>query len=165
MPSRGVSTSNCYVYFLNILYLKKSRSYQIFTLAFIYLRECLYLCILFLLLQPKAAPNKRAPLSAMLTKGAVRDNLPPVARALALHEFKMAPMLKREVTRLVIVFASTPTAYAFIDTTIIHHVYKPDFAICVPFSTTGSWVLFAVKLVAVFGLVFFQVNDHDPIVS
>ena len=35
MSSRGVSTSNCYAYFLNILYLKKARSYQIFTLAFI----------------------------------------------------------------------------------------------------------------------------------
>jgi len=60
------------------------------TLAFIYFWECLYLCILFLLLQPKAAQNKPAP----LTKGAVRDNLPPVARALALHEFKMAPHVK-----------------------------------------------------------------------
>ncbi|KAK2150685.1 hypothetical protein LSH36_395g01038 [Paralvinella palmiformis] len=30
----------------------------------------------------------------MLTKGAVRDNLPPVARALALHEFKMASHVK-----------------------------------------------------------------------
>ena len=27
----------------------------------------------------------------------------------------------------------TPTAYATNDTTIIHHVYKPDFSICVPF--------------------------------
>jgi len=52
----------------------------------------------------------------------------------------------------------TPTAYATNDTTIIHHVYKPDFSICVPFSTTGSWDLFAIKSAAVFGLVFFQVN-------
>jgi len=29
---------------------------------------------------------------------------------------------------------STPTAYATIDRTIIHYVYKPDFAVCVPFS-------------------------------
>ena len=28
---------------------------------------------------------------------------------------------------------STPTAYATIDIIIIHHVYKPDFAVCVPF--------------------------------
>ena len=27
----------------------------------------------------------------------------------------------------------TPTAYATNDTTIIRHVYKPDFAVCVPF--------------------------------
>ena len=27
----------------------------------------------------------------------------------------------------------TPTAYATNDTTIIHHIYKPDFAVCVPF--------------------------------
>ena len=94
MSSRGVSTSNCYAYFLNILYLKKARSYQIFTLAFISFRGCLYLCILFLLLQPKAAQNEPVPLGAMLTKGAVRDNLPPVARALALHEFKMASHVK-----------------------------------------------------------------------
>ena len=60
------------------------------------------MCILFLLLQPKAAQNEPAPLGAMLTKRTVCDNIPPVARALALHEFKMAPMLKREVTRLVI---------------------------------------------------------------
>ena len=33
----------------------------------------------------------------------------------------------------------TPTAYATKDTTLIHHVYKPDFAVCVLFSTTGSW--------------------------
>ena len=48
----------------------------------------------FLLLQPKAAQNEPVPLGAMLTKGAARDNLPPVARALALHEFKMAPHVK-----------------------------------------------------------------------
>ena len=65
-----------------------------FTLAFIFFRECLYLCILFLLLQLKAAQNEPVPLGAMLTKGAVRDILPPVARALALHKFKMAPHVK-----------------------------------------------------------------------
>ena len=43
---------------------------------------------------------------------------------------------------------STPMAYATIDTLIIHRVYKP-------FSSTGSWDLFAVKSAAVFGLVFF----------
>jgi len=50
---------------------------------------------------------------------------------------------------------STATAYATIDTAIIHHVYKPDFAVCVPISMTGSWDLFATKSAAVFGLVFF----------
>ncbi|KAK2140838.1 hypothetical protein LSH36_1234g00033 [Paralvinella palmiformis] len=45
-------------------------------------------------LEPKAAQNEPVPLGAMLTKGAVRDNLPPVARALALHEFKMASHVK-----------------------------------------------------------------------
>ena len=30
----------------------------------------------------------------MLTKGAVRDNLPQVARGAALHDFKMAPHVK-----------------------------------------------------------------------
>ena len=49
---------------------------------------------------------------------------------------------------------STPTAYASNDTTIIRHVYKPDFAVCVPISTTGSWDLFAIKSAVVFGLVF-----------
>ena len=81
---------------------KKSQIISNFTLAFISFRGYLYLYILFLLLQPKAVQNEPVPLGAMLTKGAVRDNLPPVARALALHEFKMAFMLKREVTRLVI---------------------------------------------------------------
>ena len=52
-------------------------------------------------------------------------------------------------------FNSTSTAYATIDTIIIHHVYKPNFAVCVPFSSTGSWDLFAIKSAAVFGLVFF----------
>ena len=93
MPSRGVSTLNCYAYFLNIFFFK-ARSYPIFTLALISFRECLYLCILFLLLQPKVAYNEPVPLGAMLTKAAVRDNLPPVARAMALHEFKMAPHVK-----------------------------------------------------------------------
>ena len=27
----------------------------------------------------------------------------------------------------------TPTTYATIDTTVIHHVYKPDFAVYLPF--------------------------------
>ena len=94
MSSRGVSNSNCYAYFFKYPLFKKARTYQIFTLAFIYFRVCLYLCILFLLLQPKAAQNEPVPLGAMLTKGAVRDNLPPVARALALHEFKMASHVK-----------------------------------------------------------------------
>ena len=65
-----------------------------FTLPFISFRRCLYLCILFLLLQPKAAQNEPVPLSTMLTNGAVGDNLPPVASALALHEFKMASHVK-----------------------------------------------------------------------
>ena len=43
---------------------------------------------------------------------------------------------------------STHTAYATIDTTIIHHVY--NFPVCVPISSTGSWDLFAIKSVAVF---------------
>ncbi|KAK2170113.1 hypothetical protein LSH36_4g06017 [Paralvinella palmiformis] len=43
---------------------------------------------------PKAAQNEPVPLGAILTKGAVRDNLPPVARALVLHEFKMASHVK-----------------------------------------------------------------------
>ena len=50
---------------------------------------------------------------------------------------------------------STPTAYATIDRIIIHHVYKLDFAVQIPFSSTGSWHLFAIKLAAVFSLVFF----------
>ena len=53
---------------------------------------------------------------------------------------------------------SMPMAYAIIDTAIIHHVYKLDFAVCVLFSMTGSCDLFAIKSAAVFGLVFFQVN-------
>ena len=55
-------------------------------------------------------------------------------------------------------FCSTfsPTAYASNDSTIIHHVYKPEFAVCVPFFTTGSWDLFVIKSVAVFGLVSFR---------
>ena len=49
----------------------------------------------------------------------------------------------------------TPTAYATFDTTIIHHVYKPNFEVCVPFlAPAGSWDLFAIKSAAVFGLVF-----------
>ncbi|KAK2138889.1 hypothetical protein LSH36_2259g00018 [Paralvinella palmiformis] len=47
-------------------------------------------------------PNPKAALGAMLTKGAVCDNLVPVARGTAFLEFKMAPMLKREVTCLVV---------------------------------------------------------------
>ncbi|KAK2163290.1 hypothetical protein LSH36_82g03052 [Paralvinella palmiformis] len=42
----------------------------------------------------KKHQNEPVPLGAMLTKGAVPDNLPPVARALALHEFKMASHVK-----------------------------------------------------------------------
>ena len=34
----------------------------------------------------------------------------------------------------------TPTVYATIDTTIIHQVYKPDFAACVPFCTGRKFV-------------------------
>ena len=44
----------------------------------------------------------------------------------------------------------TPTAYATNDTTIIHHVYKPDFAI---------------KSVAMFCLVFFQVNGYISLIT
>jgi len=51
--------------------------------------------------------------------------------------------------------------YATNDTTIIHHVYKPDFAVCIPISTTGSWDLFAIKSASVFGLVFFYVNGFN----
>ena len=52
----------------------------------------------------------------------------------------------------------TPTAYATNDTTIIHHVYKPNFAVCVPFFHDRKLgPVFAIKLAAVFGLVFFQV--------
>ena len=43
--------------------------------------------------------NEPVPLGAMLTKGAVRDNLPPVARALALHEFKMTSHVKTRSNR------------------------------------------------------------------
>ena len=45
-------------------------------------------------MQLKAAQNEPVPLGAMLTKGTVRDDLPPVSRALALHEFKMASHVK-----------------------------------------------------------------------
>ena len=76
MSSRGVSTSNCYAYFFKYPLFFLNRSYQICTLAFIFFRECLYLCILFLLLQPETAQNEPVPLGAMLTRGAVRDNLP-----------------------------------------------------------------------------------------
>jgi len=72
------------------------------TLAFISFRGCLYLCIPILLLQPKATPNEPVPLGTMLTKAAVRDNLPPVARALASMNSKWRPLLKHEVTHLVI---------------------------------------------------------------
>ena len=47
----------------------------------------------------KAAQNEPVPLGAMLTKGAVRDNLPPIARALALHELKMAPHVKTRLNQ------------------------------------------------------------------
>jgi len=33
-----------------------------------------------------------------------------------------------------------------------------------PFSTTGSWDLFAIKSAAVFGLVFFQVNHNNGLI-
>ncbi|KAK2164060.1 hypothetical protein LSH36_69g02015 [Paralvinella palmiformis] len=52
--------------------------------------------------RPKAAQNEPVPLGAMLTKGAVRDNLPPVARALALHKFKMASHVKTRITNRVV---------------------------------------------------------------
>ena len=51
--------------------------------------------------------------------------------------------------------AFTTTAYATNDTIIIHHVYKPDFAVCFLLAPTGSSDPFAVKSAAVFGLVFF----------
>ena len=60
------------------------------------------MCTRFLLQQPKAAQNEPAPLGAMLTKVAVCDNLAAVARGAAFLEFKMAPMLKHEVTCFVI---------------------------------------------------------------
>ncbi|KAK2139572.1 hypothetical protein LSH36_1715g00004 [Paralvinella palmiformis] len=45
-------------------------------------------------IKPKAAQNEPVPLGTTLTKGAIRDNLPPVARALVLHEFKMESHIK-----------------------------------------------------------------------
>jgi len=42
MSNKGVINSNYYAYFINILYLKKARSYQIFTLAFIFLVMSLF---------------------------------------------------------------------------------------------------------------------------
>ena len=59
----------------------------------------------------------------------------------------------------------TPTTYATIDTTIICHVYKPDFVVCVRISATGSWDLFAIKSAAVFRLVFFQVNENNSLLD
>ena len=53
----------------------------------------------------------------------------------------------------------TSMAYATNDTTIIHHVYKPDFAVCVPFCPGRKLGLVCHQTAAVFGLVFFQVND------
>ena len=55
----------------------------------------------------------------------------------------------------------TPTAYVTNDPTIIHRVYKPDFAVWVPFFHDRK---FAIKSAAVFGLVFFRVNAHSHIV-
>jgi len=102
MSSRGVFNSNCYAYFLNIVYFKTARSYHIFTPAFICFRKSLYLCILFLLLQPKGAQNELVPLGALLTKGVVCDNLPqPLGPWRSLNS-KWRPLLKREVTHLVI---------------------------------------------------------------
>jgi len=63
--------------------------------------------------------------------------------------------------KIFLLYYFTPTAYATIDTTIIHHVYKYDFQSAFLFSTTGSWNLFAIKLEAVFGLVFFHVNGFN----
>ena len=53
----------------------------------------------------------------------------------------------------------TPTTYATNDTTIIHPILQSAF----PFSTTGSWDLFAIKSAAVFGLVFFQISVDNQI--
>jgi len=52
----------------------------------------------------------------------------------------------------------TPTAYATNDTTIIRHVYKPILQSAFLFAPAWSWDLLAIKLTAVYGLVFFQVN-------
>ena len=102
MSSRGVSPSNCYAYFLNILYLKTPRSYKLFTIAFISFRGFLYLCIRFLLLQLKAAQNEPVSLGAMLRKGAVHEIYLRSLGPWRSMNSKWRPMLKREVTRLVI---------------------------------------------------------------
>ncbi|KAK2149069.1 hypothetical protein LSH36_469g01022 [Paralvinella palmiformis] len=47
--------------------------------------------------QPKAAQNEPVPLGTMLTKGAVRDNLPPVLGPWRSMNSKWRPMLKRKV--------------------------------------------------------------------
>jgi len=62
-----------------------------------------------------------------------------------------------------ICITSTSTAYATVDTTTIHHIYNLILQSAFLFSTTGSWDLFVIKSVAVFGLVFFQANDVLPI--
>ena len=72
------------------------------TLAFISFLKCLYLCILFLLLQPKAAQNEPVPLGAMLTKGALREIYLRSLGPWRSMNSKWRPMLKREVIRLVI---------------------------------------------------------------
>ena len=48
-----------------------------------------------------------------------------------------------------------PTAYATIDTTIIHHVYETDFAVCIPFCPGRKLGPVGHQIG---GCVFFQVN-------
>ena len=55
----------------------------------------------------------------------------------------------------------TPTAYATKDTIIIQQFYKDDFSVCVPFCPGRKLGLVCHQTAAVFGLVFFQVNDAN----
>ena len=73
------------------------------------------MCILFPLLQPKAAQNEPVP----LTKRAVCDNLSPVARGAALHEFKKAPHVKT---------GSNTSCYKA-SLAILYKLYNPIFAV------------------------------------
>ncbi|KAK2145239.1 hypothetical protein LSH36_693g02090 [Paralvinella palmiformis] len=66
----------------------------------------------------ESGANEPVPLGVMLTKGAVNDNLPSAARALALHEFKMASHVKtrRHRSRVMNLEANAiPTVFNWID--------------------------------------------------